>query len=185
MEKYAKAMKKSDMYWYLISRSSTCHLQVLRHRQLCKPFCESVGKPDLALVQARFLFVNKEENLLTRLQNINLCFQFEVEQLVNGYFLNFFGFNGTAGVWRIKALEDSGDIKVEKGKLDLLVFSFTENDPTLLLIHSILRNSSINNVYTRSRITNLGNLLGASYHVNLKHSPITKIIPILNAILTI
>ncbi|KAM0838523.1 hypothetical protein ACQ4PT_060901 [Festuca glaucescens] len=23
-------------------------------------------------------------------------------------FLNFFGFNGTAGVWRIKALEDSG-----------------------------------------------------------------------------
>ncbi|RZR73033.1 hypothetical protein BHM03_00019276 [Ensete ventricosum] len=27
---------------------------------------------------------------------------------VNGVFLNFFGFNGTAGVWRIKALEDSG-----------------------------------------------------------------------------
>jgi cellulose synthase/poly-beta-1,6-N-acetylglucosamine synthase-like glycosyltransferase len=31
-----------------------------------------------------------------------------VEQQVNGVFLNFFGFNGTAGVWRIKALEDSG-----------------------------------------------------------------------------
>lgn len=27
---------------------------------------------------------------------------------VNGAFINFFGFNGTAGVWRIKALEDSG-----------------------------------------------------------------------------
>ncbi|XP_028062093.1 probable xyloglucan glycosyltransferase 12 isoform X2 [Camellia sinensis] len=27
---------------------------------------------------------------------------------VNGVFLNFFGFNGTAGVWRIKALEESG-----------------------------------------------------------------------------
>jgi cellulose synthase/poly-beta-1,6-N-acetylglucosamine synthase-like glycosyltransferase len=52
--------------------------------------------------------VNKNENLLTRLQNINLCFHFEVEQQVNGVFLNFFGFNGTAGVWRIKALEDSG-----------------------------------------------------------------------------
>jgi len=52
--------------------------------------------------------VNKDENLLTRLQNINLCFHFEVEQQVNGVFLNFFGFNGTAGVWRIKALEDSG-----------------------------------------------------------------------------
>ncbi|KDP45398.1 hypothetical protein JCGZ_09647 [Jatropha curcas] len=66
------------------------------------------GNPDLGLVQARWSFVNKDENLLTRLQNVNLCFHFEVEQQVNGYFLNFFGFNGTAGVWRIKALEDSG-----------------------------------------------------------------------------
>jgi cellulose synthase/poly-beta-1,6-N-acetylglucosamine synthase-like glycosyltransferase len=63
---------------------------------------------ELGLVQARWSFVNKDENLLTRLQNINLCFHFEVEQQVNGVFLNFFGFNGTAGVWRIKALEDSG-----------------------------------------------------------------------------
>ncbi|WCJ20921.1 Cellulose-synthase-like C4 [Euphorbia peplus] len=66
------------------------------------------GNPELGLVQARWSFVNKDENLLTRLQNVNLCFHFEVEQQVNGLFLNFFGFNGTAGVWRIKALEDSG-----------------------------------------------------------------------------
>lgn len=66
------------------------------------------GNPDLGLVQARWSFVNKDENLLTRLQYINMCFHFEVEQQVNGVFLNFFGFNGTAGVWRIKALEDSG-----------------------------------------------------------------------------
>ncbi|CAI0438663.1 unnamed protein product [Linum tenue] len=64
--------------------------------------------PELGLVQARWSFVNKDENLLTRLQNINLCFHFEVEQQVNGVFMNFFGFNGTAGVWRIKALEESG-----------------------------------------------------------------------------
>ncbi|KAL2489117.1 putative xyloglucan glycosyltransferase 12 [Forsythia ovata] len=63
---------------------------------------------ELGLVQARWSFVNKDENLLTRLQLINLAFHFEVEQQVNGIFLNFFGFNGTAGVWRIKALEDSG-----------------------------------------------------------------------------
>ncbi|KAG6517908.1 probable xyloglucan glycosyltransferase 9 [Zingiber officinale] len=66
------------------------------------------GNDQLGLVQARWSFVNRSENLLTRLQNINLCFHFEVEQQVNGVFLNFFGFNGTAGVWRIKALEDSG-----------------------------------------------------------------------------
>ncbi|CAI9115975.1 OLC1v1017004C1 [Oldenlandia corymbosa var. corymbosa] len=63
---------------------------------------------EVGLVQARWSFVNKDENLLTRLQNINLAFHFEVEQQVNGIFLNFFGFNGTAGVWRIKALEESG-----------------------------------------------------------------------------
>lgn len=63
---------------------------------------------ELGLVQARWSFVNKDENLLTRLQNVNLSFHFEVEQQVNGIFINFFGFNGTAGVWRIKALEDAG-----------------------------------------------------------------------------
>ncbi|KAK2661852.1 hypothetical protein Ddye_000426 [Dipteronia dyeriana] len=66
------------------------------------------GNPELGLVQARWTFVNRDENLLTRLQNINLCFHFEVEQQVNGVYLNFFGFNGTAGVWRIKTLEESG-----------------------------------------------------------------------------
>ncbi|KAL8153013.1 hypothetical protein V2J09_010773 [Rumex salicifolius] len=64
--------------------------------------------PDLGLVQARWTLLNKDENLLTRLQNINMCSHFELEQQVNGVFFNFFGFNGTAGVWRIKALEDSG-----------------------------------------------------------------------------
>ncbi|KAK1275229.1 putative xyloglucan glycosyltransferase 12 [Acorus gramineus] len=63
---------------------------------------------EVGLVQARWSFVNRDENVLTRLQNINLCFHFEVEQQVNGVFLNFFGFNGTAGVWRIKALEEAG-----------------------------------------------------------------------------
>ncbi|KAL9239156.1 hypothetical protein vseg_013503 [Gypsophila vaccaria] len=66
------------------------------------------GNDELGLVQARWAFVNKDENLLTRLQNINLSFHFEVEQQVNGVFINFFGFNGTAGVWRIKALEECG-----------------------------------------------------------------------------
>ncbi|KAF6167823.1 hypothetical protein GIB67_027601 [Kingdonia uniflora] len=64
--------------------------------------------PKLGLVQARCSFVNNDGNLLTRLQNVNLCFHFEVKQQVNGVFLNFFGFNWTTSVWRIKTLEDSG-----------------------------------------------------------------------------
>jgi hypothetical protein len=64
--------------------------------------------PELALVQARWSFVNEDENLLTRLQNINLSFHFEGGQQVNGVFLNYFRFNGTIGVWWIKALEELG-----------------------------------------------------------------------------
>jgi xyloglucan glycosyltransferase 4 len=47
---------------------------------------------------------------ILRLQNINLCFHFEVEQQVKGAFLIFFffGLNGIAVVWRIKALKVSG-----------------------------------------------------------------------------
>ena len=41
-------------------------------------------QPQLGLVQARWAFVNRDENLLTRLQNINLAFHFEVEQQVSG-----------------------------------------------------------------------------------------------------
>lgn len=67
-----------------------------------------IGNPKLGLVQARWRFSNKDVNLLTQFQHISLCFHFEVEQQVNGVFLKFFGFNGTAGVWRIKALEDCG-----------------------------------------------------------------------------
>ncbi|CAL5409598.1 unnamed protein product [Camellia sinensis] len=66
------------------------------------------GNPEVGLVQAHWSFVNKGENLIARLQNVNLCFHFEVERQFNGMFINFFGFNGTAGVWRIKALEESG-----------------------------------------------------------------------------
>lgn len=66
------------------------------------------GKDDVGLVQARWAFINKDENLLTRLQYMNLSFHFEVDQQVSSWFINFFGFNGTAGVWRIKTLEDCG-----------------------------------------------------------------------------
>ncbi len=82
---------------------NTCSYSWLKTSGLCDQ-----DNPELALVQARWSFVNKDENLLTRLQNINLSFHFEVEQQVNGVFINFFGFNGTAGVWRITALEECG-----------------------------------------------------------------------------
>ncbi|KAJ3693096.1 hypothetical protein LUZ60_012191 [Juncus effusus] len=70
-----------------------------------------LSNPDLALVQARWKFVNSNECLLTRLQEMSLDYHFGVEQEVGSSTYSFFGFNGTAGVWRLKALKDAGGWK--------------------------------------------------------------------------
>ncbi|KAK1266370.1 Mannan synthase 1 [Acorus gramineus] len=67
--------------------------------------------PELALVQARWKFVNADECLLTRLQEMSLDYHFSVEQEVGSSTYSFFGFNGTAGVWRLQAINDAGGWK--------------------------------------------------------------------------
>ncbi|KAI3987225.1 hypothetical protein MKX01_031709 [Papaver californicum] len=67
--------------------------------------------PELALVQARWKFVNADECLMTRLQEMSLDYHFSVEQEVGSSTCSFFGFNGTAGVWRLKAVNDAGGWK--------------------------------------------------------------------------
>ncbi|KAL1545755.1 Glucomannan 4-beta-mannosyltransferase 9 [Salvia divinorum] len=70
-----------------------------------------VHNPDLALVQARWKFVNANECLMTRMQEMSLDYHFTVEQEVGSSTYAFFGFNGTAGVWRIAAIEEAGGWK--------------------------------------------------------------------------
>ncbi|XP_057456022.1 glucomannan 4-beta-mannosyltransferase 2 [Lotus japonicus] len=70
-----------------------------------------VGNPELALVQARWRFVNSDECLLTRMQEMSLDYHFTVEQEVGSATHAFFGFNGTAGVWRIAAINEAGGWK--------------------------------------------------------------------------
>ncbi|KAL2533643.1 Glucomannan 4-beta-mannosyltransferase 9 [Abeliophyllum distichum] len=67
--------------------------------------------PELGLVQARWKFVNADECLMTRLQQMSLDYHFSVEQEVGSSTCSFFGFNGTAGVWRIQAINDAGGWK--------------------------------------------------------------------------
>ncbi|RVW23289.1 Mannan synthase 1 [Vitis vinifera] len=89
--------------------------------------------PGLGLVQARWKFVNTpleellllsysfwscslvnaDECLMTRLQEMSLDYHFSVEQEVGSSTCSFFGFNGTAGVWRIQAINDAGGWKIE------------------------------------------------------------------------
>ncbi|GAB2234863.1 hypothetical protein Droror1_Dr00004130 [Drosera rotundifolia] len=70
-----------------------------------------VNNPDIALVQARWRFVNADECLMTRMQEMSLDYHFTVEQEVGSSTHAFFGFNGTAGVWRIAAINEAGGWK--------------------------------------------------------------------------
>ncbi|KAE8717921.1 putative mannan synthase 9 [Hibiscus syriacus] len=70
-----------------------------------------VNNPEIALVQARWEFVNADECLMTRMQEMSLDYHFKFEQEVGSSTYAFFGFNGTAGVWRISALNEAGGWK--------------------------------------------------------------------------
>ncbi|MQM21975.1 hypothetical protein Taro_055022 [Colocasia esculenta] len=67
--------------------------------------------PEVALVQSRWDFVNYQECLMTRIQKMTLDYHFKVEQEAGSSAYAFFGFNGTAGVWRISALIEAGGWK--------------------------------------------------------------------------
>jgi cellulose synthase/poly-beta-1,6-N-acetylglucosamine synthase-like glycosyltransferase len=58
--------------------------------------------------QMRWSHINGSYNLLTRLQTIMLDGHFVVEQTVRNRTGGFFNFNGTAGIWRRRAIEMSG-----------------------------------------------------------------------------
>lgn len=58
--------------------------------------------------QMRWSHINGQYNLLTRLQTIMLDGHFVVEQTTRNRTGGFFNFNGTAGIWRRRAIEMSG-----------------------------------------------------------------------------
>lgn len=64
--------------------------------------------PGVALVQTRWGHINRNKNMLTRLQSIFLDGHFALEQTVRNRSGRFFTFNGTAGVWRKSAIFDGG-----------------------------------------------------------------------------
>ncbi|KAG8072389.1 hypothetical protein GUJ93_ZPchr0006g46361 [Zizania palustris] len=56
----------------------------------------------------RCLVVNANDCLLTRMQEMSMDYHFKVEQEAGSSLCNFFGYNGTAGVWRRQAIDESG-----------------------------------------------------------------------------
>ncbi len=64
--------------------------------------------PGIGMVQGRWAHLNRNESLLTRVQALLLDGHFQVEQAVRAATGRWFNFNGTAGIWRKRAIEDAG-----------------------------------------------------------------------------
>ena len=64
--------------------------------------------PKVAVVQGRWGHLNDSDNLLTRVQTVMLDGHFLVEHPARNRSGRFFNFNGTAGLWRLSAIRDSG-----------------------------------------------------------------------------
>ena len=64
--------------------------------------------PLVGCAQMRWAHINGKYNLLTRLQTLMLDGHFVIEQTVRNRSGSFFNFNGTAGIWRKRTIENSG-----------------------------------------------------------------------------
>ncbi len=64
--------------------------------------------PEVGVVQTRWEHINENYSLITRLQALQLNVHFRVEQSGRMYGHQMLQFNGTAGVWRKKAIEEAG-----------------------------------------------------------------------------
>jgi len=66
------------------------------------------AKPGVGLVQARWEHLNLNKNLLTKLQGYFLDGHFILEHTFRHRTGRFFNFNGTAGIWRRRCIDDAG-----------------------------------------------------------------------------
>ena len=64
--------------------------------------------PEIGMVQMRWGHLNRTYSLLTRIQSIFLDGHFIVEHTARNRSGRFFNFNGTAGIWRKRAIEEAG-----------------------------------------------------------------------------
>ena len=64
--------------------------------------------PAIGMLQTRWGHINSDYSLLTRAQSMGIDGHFGVEQAARAWSGFFMNFNGTAGIWRKKTIEDAG-----------------------------------------------------------------------------
>ena len=76
--------------------------------QFLKKVIPYFADPEIGMVQGRWEHLNRDISLLTRGQAIFLDGHFQIEHTARNRSGRFFNFNGTAGIWRREAIEESG-----------------------------------------------------------------------------
>ena len=66
------------------------------------------SEPEIGMVQTRWSHLNRDYSMLTQIEAILLDGHFVLEHGARVRTGDFFNFNGTAGMWRIKAISDGG-----------------------------------------------------------------------------
>jgi len=66
------------------------------------------AEPEIGMVQTRWTHMNRNYSMLTQIEAILLDGHFIIEHGARVRTGDYFNFNGTAGMWRIKAIEDGG-----------------------------------------------------------------------------
>jgi cellulose synthase/poly-beta-1,6-N-acetylglucosamine synthase-like glycosyltransferase len=66
------------------------------------------AEPDVGMVQTRWTHINRDYSLLTKIEAILLDAHFVIEHGSRVRTGEYFNFNGTAGMWRRKAISDGG-----------------------------------------------------------------------------
>jgi len=77
-------------------------------RDFLRATVPSFTDPRVGMAQARWGYVNAEHSWLTRAQSVSLGAHFRIEHEVRYRRGLFFNFNGTAGVWRRRTVEEAG-----------------------------------------------------------------------------
>lgn len=80
---------------------------------------DPLADPGVAMVQARWGYLNRNASLLTRAQAVLLDAHFAIEHSRRAAGGLFFNFNGTAGIWRKQAIVDAGGWRADTLTEDL------------------------------------------------------------------
>jgi len=77
-------------------------------RDILRRCMDHFTDPNVGCVQTRWDHINRSQSMLTRCQAIFLDGHFVIEHTARNRSGRFINFNGTAGVWRRKAIDDAG-----------------------------------------------------------------------------